>query len=71
MVEKGRKSVNAQEIESSRHSKILGNEHSELDEIKQFRMQNLTSLVNNPKRDSFLNKLGSAVKNKIDSKRNP
>ena len=32
-------------------------------------MQNLTSLVNNPRRDTFLDKLGSAVKNKIDGNR--
>lgn len=43
---------------------------SELDTLKAMRMQNLTSIVNNPKRDTFLDKLGSAVKNKIDSKRN-
>jgi len=44
--------------------------YSELDTLKAMRMQNLTSIVNNPKRDTFLDKLGSAVKNKIDSKRN-
>lgn len=65
-----RKSINCIEDGGRSANTFIDSNHSELDTLKAMRMQNLTSIVNNPKRDTFLDKLGSAVKNKIDSKRN-
>lgn len=66
-----RQSLN--QVEDLRNSSsTLGHEkqNEDLSDLKQLRMQNLTSLVNQPKRDTLLNKLGAVVKNKIDKKKN-
>ena len=65
----GRKSINYADTINSRPSDmaITDKNNSELDDLKRIKLQNLTSLVNNPKRDTFFSKVGTAVKNKIDN----